>query len=186
MLRLGCRRFLAVSLVLAGSVTAGAQTRPAGEPSSASTAPRPGSSIYWWGPGPSLYWWKNDDFKKELGLSEQQTAHIDRIFREARAQQEVRLAELSRLEQELSVQIKRNDPIEKVVLKVDQVEAKRSEMNKARTLMLYEMRRVMKGPQRRRFDELHAQWRKEQEQLRSEQSRKPGPKPEPRSDPRSR
>jgi hypothetical protein len=52
--------------------------------------------------------------------------------------------------------------------------------------MLYEMRRVMKAPQRSRFDELHAQWMKEQEQLRAEQSRKPGPKPEPRSDPRTR
>lgn len=176
----GCRRFLAVALVFVGGMVAQAQTRsaPSSQPPSQSNAPRPGA--------PSLYWWKNEDFKKQLSLTEPQATQIDRIFKEARAQQESRMAELNRLEQELSVQIKRNDPVEKVVLKVDQVEAKRAEMNKARTLMLYEMRRVMTTSQRTRFDEVHQQWKKDQERLRSEQSRKPDPKSEPRSDSRTR
>ena len=63
----------------------------------------------------------------------------------------------------------------------------RAAMNKGRTLMLYEMRRVMTDSQRLRFDELHAEWRKAQKrEQEQQQSRKDEPKSDRRSDSRSR
>jgi hypothetical protein len=171
----------------------GQPSTAAGQPSAATgatttTPPRPAPRL----------WWKDEDFRRQLNLSEGQVAQIDKIYKDTRPQQEGRMVELTRLETELSVLMKKNDAVEKVTIKVDQVEAMRAAMNKARTLMLYEMRRVMSMPQRQRFDELFADWRKEQERLRDEQNRKDeqsrkdeqnrkaDQKPDSRSEPRTR
>src|SRR5262245_29159056 len=203
MMSSGCRHLLPALILVGGIAAVSAQSRPVPAvppsmpPSTAVGPARPTQS------GPRL-WWKDEEFRKQLNLSDGQVAQIDKIYKETRPQQEGRMAELNRLETELSVLIKKNDPVEKVTIKVDQVEAMRAAMNKARTLMLYEIRRVMTIPQRQRFDELYADWRKEQDRLRDEQNRKDDqnrkdeqsrrdeqnrkadPKPDPRSDSRTR
>jgi Spy/CpxP family protein refolding chaperone len=180
MMSSGCRRVLHGLLLLAATSVAYAQPRP----SPPASAPPAGAASA--GPSPGL-WWKNDEFRKQLGLSDPQVQQIDKIYKDARGPQEGRMAELNRLEHELSVLIKKNDPIEKVTIKVDQVESMRAAMNKGRTLMLYEMRRVMTDSQRLRFDELHAEWRKAQKrEQEQQQSRKDDPKSDRRSDSRSR
>ena len=203
MMSSGCRQLLPALVLVGGTAALYAQSRPApaappstappptaAGPARATPAPAPA-------PAPRL-WWKDEDFRRRLNLSDAQVAQIDKVYKDTRPQQEGRMAELTRLESELSVLMKKDDAVEKVTIKVDQVEAMRAAMNKARTLMLYEIRRVMSSPQRQRFDELFADWRKEQERLRDEQtrkdeqnrkdeqSRKADSKPDPRPDPRTR
>jgi Spy/CpxP family protein refolding chaperone len=180
MMSSGCRRVLHGLLLLAATSAAYAQPRPgaaASAPPAEATSPRPSPGL----------WWKNDEFKRQLGLTEAQVQQIDKIYKAARGPQEGRMAELNRLEHELSLLIKKSGPIEKVTIKVDQVESMRAAMNKGRTLMLYEMRGVMTDSQRLRFDELHAEWRKAQKREQElQQSRKDDPKSDRRSDSRSR
>lgn len=70
--------------------------------------------------------------------------------------------EMKGLEAELSRLIRENTADEKVVaLQIDRVEAQRSQLNKARSLMLYRMHRVLTATQHQTLTTLMEKWRKE-------------------------
>ncbi len=93
-------------------------------------------------------WWKDEAIKKELGLSITQCNKVDQIWESTVPSLRAAYAEMEGLEAELSRLIRENTADEKVVaLQIDRVEALRSQINKARSLMLYRMHRVLNAAQ---------------------------------------
>lgn len=107
-------------------------------------------------------WWKSDPFKKELGLSTDQSARIDKIWETTRVELRLEWDELSKLESKLSRLIQ-NDADEAVLTRqIDRVETARASANKTRSLMLVQMLKVLTPDQRTRFTSLHDRWEREQ------------------------
>jgi len=91
-------------------------------------------------------WWKSEPFKKELGLTADQSAHIDKIWETTRVELRQEWDELSKLEAKLSKLIQ-SDADEAVL---------------TRSLMLVQMLKVLTPEQRTRFNSLHDRWQQEQ------------------------
>ena len=108
--------------------------------------------------GQSFAWWKNDDFKKEVGLTADQCGRIDAVFQTTIPKLRQGREELDRLEGELSKMIDGNTDETQVVKQVDRVEATRASLNKMRTLMLLHMRQVLKAEQLVKFNTAHDKW----------------------------
>jgi len=119
-------------------------------------------------------WWKSEPFKKELGLTADQAAHIDKIWETTRPELRQEWDELSKLEAKLSklIQIDADEAV--LTRQIDRVETARAGANKTRSLMLVQMIKVLTPDQRTRFNALHDRWQQEQ----SRQGRPPdAPKP---------
>ena len=109
----------------------------------------------------SFAWWKNDEFKKEVGLTADQCARIDTVFQATIPKLRTGREELDHLEAELSKMIDTNAEEAQVVRQVDKVEATRASLNKMRTLMLLHERQVLTPDQRVKLNKLHEQWVKD-------------------------
>jgi Spy/CpxP family protein refolding chaperone len=107
-------------------------------------------------------WWKSDPFKKELGLTAEQSARIDKIWETARPELRQEWDELSKLEGKLSrlIQVDADEAV--LTRQIDRVETARAGANKTRSLMLVQMLKVLTPDQRTRFSALHAKWQQEQ------------------------
>jgi Spy/CpxP family protein refolding chaperone len=103
-------------------------------------------------------WWQSDKFKRELGLTEDQSAKIEAIFQKTvpvlRQQKDV----LDKTQADFNQMIEASDDAQ-VMAQVGVVEAARSELNKSRTMMLLRMRRVLTPDQRVKFVMLQQQTR---------------------------
>lgn len=109
-------------------------------------------------------WWKDAEIRKELGLSTRQSDKVDQIWESTVPSIRAAHAEMEGLQAELSRLIRENTADEKVVaLQIDRVEALRSQINKARSLMLYRMHRVLSKTQHDTLTALMDKWRKERE-----------------------
>lgn len=98
-------------------------------------------------------WWHDPDCKARVGLTEAQTAEIDRIFLSVRAELRAEKAELEKQEAALSRLLAESSDNEAVVVRtIDRVEAARSALAKTRTLMLYRMHRLLSPDQRRKLE----------------------------------
>ena len=95
-------------------------------------------------------WWQSDEFKRELGLTEDQSTRIETIFQHnlpvLRKQKEA----LDKADADFNQMVETSDDAQ-VMAQVTVVEAARSELNKARTMMLLRMRRVLTADQRVKF-----------------------------------
>ena len=106
-------------------------------------------------------WWKSEPFKKELGLTSDQAARIDKIWEATRPELRQEWDTLSALETKLSRMIQ-NDSDETVLTRqIDRVETARASANKTRSLMLVQMLKVLTHDQRTRFTALHDRWQQE-------------------------
>jgi Spy/CpxP family protein refolding chaperone len=106
-------------------------------------------------------WWKSDQFKKELGLTADQSGRIDKIWETTRPELRQERDELSRLEEKLSRLIQ-NDADEAMLSRqIDRVETARANGNKTRSLMLVQMLKTLTPDQRSRFKTLHDRWQQE-------------------------
>ena len=96
------------------------------------------------GDQPRTFWWKDAAVQKELGMTAQQAEKIESIWHASFPSLKEMHTELTTLENELSRLIRENVADDKLVaLQIDRVEARRSVINKARTLTLYRMHRVL-------------------------------------------
>jgi Spy/CpxP family protein refolding chaperone len=99
-------------------------------------------------------WWQSDTYKRELGLTADQSRRLEEIFQSAlptlRAQKRV----LDHAEAEFERLIERGDDTT-VMDQVGRVEVARAELNKTRALMLLRMRRSMTTDQWLKFGALH-------------------------------
>lgn len=124
-------------------------------------------------------WWKSEEVVKELRLTADQSARIDKIFQATRPELRQEYDELDRLEAKLSRLIE-GDTLDEAGLarQIDRVETARANASKTRSLMLWRMRQVLTADQRVRLKAL--QTKLERRQVPSDQPRQgpSGSKPE--------
>jgi Spy/CpxP family protein refolding chaperone len=106
-------------------------------------------------------WWKSEPFKKELGLTAEQSTRIDKIWETSRPELRQEWDELSKLEGKLSrlIQVDADEAV--LTRQIDRVETARAAANKTRSLMLVQMLKVLTPEQRTRFNALHTKWQQE-------------------------
>jgi len=115
-------------------------------------------------------WWHDPACKARVGLTDGQTAEIERIFLSVRAELRAEKAELEKQEAALSRLLADSSDNEAVVVRtIDRVEAARSALAKTRTLMLYRMHRLLSPDQRRKLEAF------EREQARAGEPAAPAP-----------
>lgn len=100
-------------------------------------------------------WWRDAQFQKELSLSAEQSKRIDDMFQSTIPSLRQKKEELDQHEAELSRLIAANADEQVVTRQVDKVEALRSHLNKARTLLLLHIRQVLSPDQRARLNKLY-------------------------------
>jgi len=108
-------------------------------------------------------WWQSE-VQKELGLSTEQIARLDGIFKTAEPTLRAQKSALDRLEHKLSKVIADSASDEAMVLQAAElVEGARAELSRTRTLQLFRMRRVLTDEQNTKMKEMHAHDRRERE-----------------------
>ena len=100
-------------------------------------------------------WWTDESVQKRLALSAEQSRRLEELFRQALPTLRSGRDRLEVAEHDLSALIEGSLDEAQVVRQLERVEATRAEVNKARTLMLLHMRRVLSPDQRLGLDELH-------------------------------
>ena len=103
-------------------------------------------------------WWQSETFKRELGLTADQSAKIEAIFQKTVPVLRQEKDALDRAQADFNQMIEASDDAQ-VMAQVGVVEAARSELNKSRTMMLLRMRRVLTPDQRVKFVMLQQQTR---------------------------
>jgi Spy/CpxP family protein refolding chaperone len=91
-------------------------------------------------------WWQNDQFRRELGLTAEQTTRLESIFQKHQPRLREHMRALDQAEDELNKLIEKGDDAS-VMAHMGVVEAARTELNKTRTLMLLRMRRSLTADQ---------------------------------------
>lgn len=99
-------------------------------------------------------WWQSDHYKKELGLTAEQTRRMEEIFQKALPQLKAQKSALDEAEVKFERLVEHGDDIV-VMGQINVVEAARADLNKSRALMLYGMRKVMTRDQWVKFTALH-------------------------------
>lgn len=101
-------------------------------------------------------WWSSTEGRAAVGLTDRQSAEIERIFQTVLPELRAEKAALEHQERELTRLLGTDGADEATVIRaIDRVEAARSALAKTRTLMLYRMRRVLAPEQRVRLDQYH-------------------------------
>jgi Spy/CpxP family protein refolding chaperone len=100
-------------------------------------------------------WWLNESDRAELGLTDQQSASIDQIWQKSLPKLREARQQLDTLEDVLSKMILDAADEAAVAAQIERVENTRAEANKARTLMLYRMNRLLTPEQRIKLKALH-------------------------------
>jgi len=103
-------------------------------------------------------WWQSETFRRELGLSQDQSTKIEAIFQKTLPALRQQKDALDKSEADFNQMIEASDDAQ-VMAQVTVVEAARSELNKSRTMMLLRMRRVLTPDQRVKFVMLQQQTR---------------------------
>ena len=156
-------------------------TRPSGP---ATARPQPPLAVSPFLPG---FWWR--DYRKTLGLTEEQSRRIDTIVENTMPIFRQKGSDLRAQEEELSRLIMTDVDEGAIAKQADHVETLRAMLNKNRTLMLVRIRAVLTPEQRAKLTALRAQWEQENQSPRqgpdrdrqsSDRDRRP---PTPRADP---
>src|SRR6476661_9433385 len=124
-------------------------------------------------PGQSFPWWKNEQFRKELGLTADQSAHIEKIWEVARPELRQEWDQLTKLEEKLSKMIQNDADEATLSRQIDRVETARANTNKTRSLMLVQMLKTLTPDQRSRFKALNDRWQQDLQHRPPADPRKP-------------
>jgi Spy/CpxP family protein refolding chaperone len=127
-------------------------------------------------PPPPFAWWKSEDSRHELGMTANQSSHIDKIWETTRPELRAEWEELSRLEEKLSQLIQKDADEAVLSRQIDRVETARANANKTRSLMLVQMMKVLTPDQRTRLSTMHDRYLQE---LQKQQSHGQMPAPSP-------
>jgi len=100
-------------------------------------------------------WWKDPSIAKAVGLTAVQAERIDALFDEFMKPQRERWATLRPMEKQLEDLLREPSPDEKLVFdRITAVETRRSEMNRNRLMMLFQIQRVLSPGQRSKLQDL--------------------------------
>ena len=98
-------------------------------------------------------WWINPESRKEIGITDAQSAQIDVIFEEMFPAQRAKWRELQQLEPAVSKMLKdRTADVATVTQQVDRMEKLDAERSTLRTVMLYRMNLVLTPDQRLKLE----------------------------------
>jgi Spy/CpxP family protein refolding chaperone len=102
-------------------------------------------------------WWLNAEDRKELGITDQQSATIEQIWASTAPKQRELWHEFEQLEAALQKALKdaTADPAS-IAQQVDKVEQLRAQLNTNRTIMIYRISLVLKPEQRVKLEALRA------------------------------
>jgi len=98
-------------------------------------------------------WWQDERFRRELGLTAEQSTRLEEIFQKTQPTLRLRMQALDKAEDELDRLVETGDDAS-VLGHVEVVEAARGELNKTRTVMLLRMRRTLTADQWAKFTAL--------------------------------
>jgi Spy/CpxP family protein refolding chaperone len=98
-------------------------------------------------------WWQDERFRRELGLTDEQSARLEAIFQKHQPTLRERMQALNQAQDQLDRLIETGDEAS-VLNYVNIVEAARAELNKTRTMMLLRMRRALTPDQWAKFSAL--------------------------------
>lgn len=114
-----------------------------------------------------LPWWKADETRAELGISDKQSKDIDDIFQATLPSLRAAKEELDKLDDALAKLIKEGAAdISVVARQAGQAEQARANLTTKRTVMLYQMHRLLTPDQRVKLDAMFA--RREAERRRND------------------
>jgi len=99
-------------------------------------------------------WWQSDQYKRELGLTVEQSKRLEDIFQAAIPKLKADKKALDLAEAEFEKLLERGDD-GSVMDQVERVEAARAELNKDHTLMMLKMKKVLTADQWAKFTALH-------------------------------
>jgi Spy/CpxP family protein refolding chaperone len=100
-------------------------------------------------------WWMDEPVRKDLGITDQQSAAIEEIWQKTVPKLKELREKLDRLEDTMSQMILDAADESVVMAQVDKVESTRTEANKARVQMLYRMNRLLTPDQRIKLKAMH-------------------------------
>jgi Spy/CpxP family protein refolding chaperone len=139
----------ALAIVLSLAAVAGVRAQSEQQPPSTQTTAKPGQKPEGHRGPP---WWKDEKFRAEVGFSLEQAAEIDKIHIDYLQKAVPLRGEVNDLDKTLEKMIKARDTDLAVFTHtVEKVEARRAELNKLRTVMLYRISRVLTPEQNARF-----------------------------------
>jgi Spy/CpxP family protein refolding chaperone len=110
-------------------------------------------------------WWQSDRHRRELGLTPEQSRRLEEIFQTALPALKAHKQALDQAEGRFE-QLVENGADRDVMEQVNTVEGARAELNKARTMMLLRMRRVLTTDQWAKLTALHQADERERERAR--------------------
>ena len=102
---------------------------------------------------PPPKWWVDPKLRAELGITDQQSRDIEAVWSKdykQRAETRERLAELEKKLDQMILDAKVDESA--IVAQLDKVEAVRSEVSKARVLVLYRINKLLTPEQRLKLD----------------------------------
>ena len=105
-------------------------------------------------------WWQDETAQRHLGLTADQSRRIEDIFQAARPELHRAKSQLDGLEAGLGRVVEGADDAV-LAQQVARVEDARASLNKARTMMLLRIRRVLSSDQRLKLEALHKQRHKQ-------------------------
>jgi Spy/CpxP family protein refolding chaperone len=111
-------------------------------------------------------WWQNEGVQRKLSLTPDQSQRIEDIFQAALPDQRRLKRQLDELERELGGALEHDPDEATLVQQVDRIEHARAELNKARTLMLLRIRRVLSADQRQKLSMIHKDFERERSERR--------------------
>jgi Spy/CpxP family protein refolding chaperone len=99
-------------------------------------------------------WWASDQYKRELSLTPEQSRRLEDTFQAALPTLRAQKKALDDAEKQFQQEIERGN-YASVMEQVDQLEASRAALNRSRTLMLVNMRKVLTTDQWIKLDAMH-------------------------------
>ena len=95
-------------------------------------------------------WWQDDRFKRDLGLTSEQSTRLEEIFQKTQPTLRQRMQSLDQAENQFDRLVEKGDDAS-VMQYMETVETARAELNKTRTMMLLRMRRSLTPDQWAKF-----------------------------------
>jgi hypothetical protein len=99
-------------------------------------------------------WWMSDEYKRELGLTTDQSRRVEEVFQAALPTLRTQKKALDAAEQEFQ-QVMQRGNYSSVMEKVDHLEAARANLSTTRTMMLVNMRKLLTTDQWIKLDAMH-------------------------------
>ena len=99
-------------------------------------------------------WWASDEYKRELGLTVEQSRKLEEIFQASLPTLRAQKKALDDAEKQFQQAMERGN-YSSIMEKVDHLEAARASLNTARTMMLVNMRRLLTTEQWIKLDALY-------------------------------